>query len=380
MKINLSQNMLSEITQNESKCIDCNKCYKVCPMMKSYSSSPKSLMKDIINKKNVDKDIPYSCMLCGACNNVCPKDIDLKNMFHNLRKEGFKNKLKPNKYEIVKFHQINSFSNLFCTSALNNNRKIAFLPGCSLTSYSSDIVQKTFEYLKENLGDVSLAVKCCGKPTEAMGDMKKFKKYYSKLEKVLKDDNIEEVIVACPSCLNTIRKYSKNIKVTPIWNIINKFGVPKELINHYSNLDIRFTLHDPCPMRNETKVHNDVREILNSLGLKVEEFENNRENSECCGSGGMVRVTNPNISKLQTMKRANDAKTDTVISYCESCCESMLIANKKSLHVLDFIFNKDVIDKNKFTQEQTSTLNKWSERYKGARLGKMEVTRNSEKR
>lgn len=372
MKINLNKHILDEVKSNEEKCVDCMKCYKVCPMMKDYSSSPKSLMKDIISESQVDRDIPYSCMLCGACTEVCPKDIDLKSMFHELRKEVFNNKAeKPTGYNAVKFHQINSFSPVFCTSKLKKNTKKVFLPGCSLTSYSSELVEKTFEYLKETLGDIYLDVNCCGKPTESMGDMEKFEKYFSKLENKYKNSEVEEVIVACPNCFSTIRKYSSNVKVTPIWEIISEFGIPKNLVNNYSDLDMRFTLHDPCPMRSESKVHNNVREILNSLGVKVEEFEKNRENSQCCGSGGMVRVTNPDISNVQTNKRANEAKTETIISYCESCCESMLIANKKSLHVLDFLFNKDVIEKKKLTQEKTSTLNKWSERYKGARLGKL---------
>lgn len=372
MKIKLNKENLKEVEINEAKCIDCKKCYKVCPMMKECSSSPKSLMKEVINDGSINKDIPYSCMLCGLCKEVCPKDIDLKNMFHDLRKEAFNNgkkNLKPTGYNTVKFHQINSFSPLFSSDVAFIKSRTVFLPGCSLTSYSSKLVQKTFEYLKEHIDDISLFVKCCGKPTEAMGDMNKFEKYYSKLERVFKEDSIDEVIVACPNCFNTIRKHS-SIKVTPIWEVINKFKVPNELINHYIDLDISFTIHDPCPMRNESKVHDNVREILKSMGLKIEEFEKNRENSECCGSGGMVRVTNPEISKVQTLKRANDAKTDTVISYCESCCESMLIANKKTLHVLDFMFNEDVINKNKFTQEPTSTLSKWSERYKGAKLNK----------
>ncbi|MGL5347589.1 MAG: (Fe-S)-binding protein [Peptostreptococcaceae bacterium] len=362
-----------KIKINEAKCIDCKKCYTACPMMKEYSSSPKSLMKQMIKNEKLNNKIAYSCMLCGICKQECPKDIDLKDMFYEMRKDLFNNKNKkliPKGYNTVKFHQINSFSSLFSNNINSINTKTIFLPGCSLTSYSSDIVQKTFEYLKEHINDISLLVKCCGKPTEAMGDIKKFEKYYSNLEKIFEEDNITEVIVACPNCFSTIKKYSNNIKVTSIWEIINKYKVPKELINYYDNLEFEFTLHDPCPMRNEDKVHNDVREILKSLGLKIEEFEKNRESSECCGSGGMVRVTNPSISKAQTIKRASEAKTDTVISYCESCCEAMLIANKKSLHILDFLFNEEVINKKKFTQNKTSTLNKWSERYKGTKINK----------
>ncbi|MGL5693292.1 MAG: heterodisulfide reductase-related iron-sulfur binding cluster, partial [Peptostreptococcaceae bacterium] len=137
-----------------------------------------------------------------------------------------------------------------------------------------------------------------------------------------------------------------------------------------TDLDKEFSLHDPCPMRYEKEIHNDVRSILNELGIKVVEFDQNRENSECCGSGAMVRVTNLDVSMKQTNKRADQSKTDTIISYCESCCESMLSAGKKSLHILDFIFNEDVISKNKFTQDSTSVIHKWKMRYDTVQKGK----------
>lgn len=375
MKVSISKETLNQIIVNENKCIDCKRCFNPCPMMKEYALSPKELMKDIISNGNVNKNIPYSCMLCGACDNKCPKDIDVKNMFYNIRKDILKNNKKELKdigYNTIKLHQINSFSPVFSSSRKDINSKKIFLPGCSLSSYNTELINNTFKYLKKNLGNISLVMQCCGKPTEAMGDMGKFKEYYSKLENMLREENIDEVIVACPNCLKTIRKHSKNIKVTPIWELITKFGIPNELVNHYSNLGISFTLHDPCPIRNERSIHEDVRNILSSLGTNIVEYEKNRESSECCGSGAMVRVTNPDISNKQTNKRANDAKTDTVVSYCQSCCESMLIANKKTLHVLDFIFNKEVINKRTFSQQKTSTIEKWSNRYKSKKI----TTRN----
>ena len=84
----------------------------------------------------------------------------------------------------------------------------------------------------------------------------------------------------------------------------------------------------------------------------------------------MVRVTNPEISINQTNKRANEAKSDTVVSYCESCCESMMSVGKNSIHILDFIFNEDVINKKKFAQDRTSVIHKWKMRYKTVQKGK----------
>lgn len=366
-KITLKKDTLDLVEEKNIECVNCKMCFNVCPMMKEYSTSPKELMEGIIEDKGVSKDIPYSCMLCDICKVKCPKDIDLKEMFYNIRKDIMSNNQKELKgigYNTVKFHQINSFSPLFARSFINSETKKIFLPGCSLSSYSPDIVMKTYEYLKSHIDNISLAVECCGKPTLAMGDIDKFKIYYSKLEDLLKNNNISEVIVACPNCFDTIRNHSNQVKVTSLWSVINEYKIPKDLKNHYSDIEKEFSLHDPCPIRYEHKIHEDVRHILMDLGVKVVEFDKNRENSECCGSGAMVRVTNPNISINQTQKRASEAKTDTVISYCESCCESMMSVGKNSLHILDFIFNEEVINKKYFTQNKTSVIHKWKMRYK----------------
>lgn len=371
--IKLKESTLELVRNKGEECINCKKCFNLCPMMKEYSSSPKELMEDVINKDTIKKEIPYSCMLCGLCKEVCPKNIDLKEMFFYIRRDiinNYPNEVKKLGYKTVEFHQLNSFSPMFSRSFITKETNKLFIPGCSLSSYSPDIVMKTYDYLRNNLDNVSLSIECCGKPTLVMGDSDKFKKYYSKLNRSVKEKNISEIIVACPNCFDTIKNHSKDIKVTSIWSIINEYKVPNELINHYEDLEKEFSLHDPCPMRNEKKVHDDVRNILSNLGIKVIEFDQNREKSECCGAGAMVKVTSPDISIKQTNKRANQAKSDTIISYCESCCESMLSAGKDSLHILDFIFNEDVISKNKFTQDKTSVIHKWKMRYETIQKGK----------
>lgn len=372
-KINLNEKTLELVKDKYDNCINCKLCYNDCPMMKEYGQSPKNIMDGILKEKSVNKDIPYSCMFCNVCKEKCPKDIDLKEMYFGIRKDITTNnnkELKSLGYNTVKFHQINSFSPIFSRSFINKNTKKVFLPGCSLSSYNPDIVMKTFEYLKERIDNISIAIECCGKPTLAMGDIDKFKKYYSKLDKLFEDNDIDEVIVACPNCFDTIRNSSKNIKVTTLWSVIKEYKIPKELKDYYKDINLEFSLHDPCPVRKETEIHDSVRKILHDLGVKIVEFDKNRENSECCGSGAMVRVTSPEISLKQTKRRADQAKTDTIVSYCESCCESMMSVGKNSLHVLDFIFNEDVINKKSFAQNKTSVIHKWKMRYKTIQSGK----------
>ena len=75
--------------------------------------------------------------------------------------------------------------------------------------YSYEIIEKTGEFVI-NLTNEKLAKACdyCG--VVSGRDVDKFKIYYSQVENLFLENKIEEVIVACPNCFNTIKKYSKS--------------------------------------------------------------------------------------------------------------------------------------------------------------------------
>lgn len=363
MKIN--KEIQSKLELDINNCINCKKCFINCPMMKDFGSSPKDIMLGLVDNKIDITDIAYSCMLCDLCTKKCPKDIDLKATFYYLRRYIIKNnkkKLKEKKYNVVKFHQKNSFSNIFSKTSSLKNTKTLFLPGCSLSSYNKDIVLKSYEYLKLYYKDISITFNCCGKPTLSMGDIEKFEKYYSNLDKIICENYIEEIIVACPNCYNTIGKHSKNVKITSIYEVIDKNGVPEYLENKYKNIDM--AIHDSCSVRRQANIQDSVRNIMTYLGINIIEFKNNKENTVCCGAGGMVGVTNRELALGQMKNRGNETDCNNIVCYCESCCESLLNSNKNVLHILDLIFNENIIQKKSFTQNKVGTINKWKMRYK----------------
>ena len=369
--MDLNLDFKNKVEDNENKCINCKLCFYDCPMMKEFESSPKDLMNRILDESINLRKVAYSCMLCGLCTSKCPKGVDLKSMFYEIRKYlilNNENEVKKDGYKVVRFHQINSFSPLFSKSKNLKNSKAVFLPGCSLSSYSQDIVLKTYKYLNTHYENIGITFKCCSKPTIAMVDIEKFNKYYSGLEKEIHDEGIEEIIVACPNCYNTISKNSKDIKVISIYEVIEKFGIPSELKNNYKNLD--FAIHDSCSVRNESNIHESVRSILRQLGANIIEFENNRENTVCCGAGGMVGVTNKNLALKQMKNRGYETNCKNIVCYCESCCESLLNCDKNILHILDLLFNENFIDHKKLTQSKSSTVDKWKMRYKTVKLSK----------
>ena len=364
-----------ELKKNLEDCVNCGLCYKVCPMMNTFGDSPKNILRDIDENKISYDEIAYSCMLCNACTEACPKDINLKEMFQNLRiksyRENLKNTSKKFNLKVVQNHQKGSFSK-FLTSK-NNHKKIktVFIPGCSLSGYNNEIIFKIKDYLIENLGEVEILLKCCGKPSKDIGNLELFESNLNDIENNLKIKEVDEIIVACENCYKTFGSAFKDIKVITLWEVINEFGVPKELKNKYSDLKEEFALHDPCPIKKEEQIHEAVRSILKDLGIKIVEFEKNRSKTECCGCGGMVGVTNKELWLSQKNKRANSTECENIVSYCESCVNTFKSSDKNALHILDFIFNEDVINGKAKSQKNISTINQWINRIKLAnKVGK----------
>ena len=359
------------------ECIDCKKCMKNCIMLENYCTSPKELFGKIRRSGEVDIKIPYSCNLCNLCTQVCPRDINQKELYLELRKYAFKTYKKaivPLGYKVVKFHQKNSFSKLFSTSSKKSTQvsRAAFIPGCSLMSYSPEIVMKTYEYLQGVIPGIEIILKCCGNPTHAMGDEQGFKNYYSQMHDELLKLKVTEIITTCPNCFISIRKNSPNLKITTVWEKIIEKGIPEVLINKYKDVDIIFSLHDPCPTRFDDNTHEAVREIIKKMGITIEEFEFSKRQTVCCGAGAMVGVTNNNLAVRHMSKRAKQAPTDNILTYCQSCAESLSRGEKNAVHLLDLMFNEEMINQERgstfiFEQKKSGTARKWINRYIGKR-------------
>lgn len=355
--------MNAKIAQFHEACIDCKSCMKGCPMLYSFTISPKTLLHHFTTEKPTST-ISFSCATCGLCAQACPKDIDFGEVFEHAKKEYASDKkvLKKYGYGAVVFHQKSSFSKLFSTTkkfTQGEHTHVAFMPGCALASYSPKLVYTIFDYLRSKLSGIGIIQQCCGTPTRMMGDEKQFKRYHSQLEKELEAMGATTVVTACENCYMSIKNNAPHINIVSLYSVLNEIGVPQEVVGCYSNTP-KVALHDPCPTRYENKLHEDVRALMHTIGLPYEEFKANREKTLCCGSGGMLELTNPALAHEQMRTRANQTECESIVSYCQSCAESMSKGGKKGLHLLDFIFNPAMPNQ----QKEQGTLKKWYNRYR----------------
>ena len=244
--------------------------------------------------------------------------------------------------------------------------KRIFFPGCSLSHYSPEVVEKTLEHVANKLPGTGSILKCCGKPTKALGQQKKFKERFAGLQEEFDELGVEEVIVACQSCYLTLSEYSDR-KITSLWEIFPEIGLPEEVVGEGKESDLTFAIHDSCSTRDKEKIHDGIRWIIEELGYEIEELEHSREDTRCCGYGGMIVPVNPELAETMMEKRANQAESEYMVTYCAACRGSMATGGKKAVHILDLVFRGPWTEDSEFPGAGGNPLKSWANRYKAKR-------------
>jgi Fe-S oxidoreductase len=333
-----------EALSEANRCLscECKICVKNCEFLSHYATSPRELA-NRFNKGEFRKDpqIVYSCSLCGLCHQFCPEDLNVGEMCMELRKELVKEGLGPLPgHRFVAKNQDFVLSEAFTLAVpypSKSDCRRVFFPGCSLPGYSPSLTIQTFHHLRKTLPGTGIVLGCCGRQTLCLGDEPKFEEVLGKTLNTFEGMGISEVIVACPECYETFKEYAPHLTLTFLSDALLNAGLPKG--PRGPSKARAFSLHDSCSTRYEGAVQESVRALVKALGYVVEEMAYSRENTRCCGLGGMVSFANPKLASRMTKIRADEASHD-VLTYCASCREA-LGAYKPALHILDLIFNPD---------------------------------------
>lgn len=343
---------------------ECKLCMKECIMLNEFCEYPKQLMEQTLAACCIDPLIPYSCNMCNQCTINCPKEYKFSEIFAQMRKDLVKDGEGPlPQHKPIYIHQKLGFHpifNIVKPDLKAGYTKRAFMPGCSLPSYSPKLVGEILRYLQKELPGTGAVLKCCGKPTKALGLEKEFAERYSMLEDAFKQLEVEEIIVACQSCYSMITTMSPHLKVRSLYEVLREIGIPEKAKGIGKGKVM--ALHDSCVTRDADEIHDSVRYLMREMGYKIEELPHNRHNTRCCGFGGMVVPANPDLAKRIMNRRAAEAKSEHMVTYCAACRESMTMGGKKALHLMDLMFDREWATKG--VPGLQSPLNNWMNRYK----------------
>jgi Fe-S oxidoreductase len=317
------------------------------PVETPTKSPAKTMIGDVVTEEEI-----WACTTCGACQEVCPvniehirKIIDLRRnlvmaqskmpesaqlMLRNMQQRGHpwagiqSMRLRgdwTSDQELKILVEGDNANTLFwvgCTGALVERNVNATL---SMTR-----VLKAAGVDFAVLGD---AETCCGDPARRAGYEFQFQMMAEQNIEIFKSYNIKEIITTCPHCYNTIKheypRYGGDFKVIHYTELIADL-IGQGKLKLTNELNATLTYHDPCYLGRYNSVYMEPRRILQAIPkAKLEEMERSRATGFCCGGGGglMWIEEQPGTTKINQMRLEDFLKTgaEMVVTACPYCLQ-----------------------------------------------------------
>lgn len=340
-----------EALREAQRCLQCQclECVKVCEYLNSFGSYPRKYIREIYNNlaivmghRHANKLI-NSCSLCGLCREVCPENLHMGLVCKAAREVLVKaGKMPPSPHDFPLRDMLFSNSEK-CTLARHqpetSRSAFLFFPGCQLSASRPDHVKRVYAVLREKLtGGVGIMLRCCGAPADWSGRAELFQEttdaFLSQYERMGRP----RLILACSTCYEVFKTHLPGVPIESLWETLDRVGIPEMLIREHLE---PLAVHDACTTRHEAHIHESVRSILDRLGFRVEELSLSHNLTECCGYGGLMFFANPDLAKAVIQRRIGESHLDYV-AYCAICRDYLASKGKRTVHLLDLIFDGDL--------------------------------------
>ncbi len=370
-KTQKSDNNLSSVfcSLSSDACVRCGSCKALCPtyiedVTEGMSARGRVVLLEkfyegeLEPSKKLDERI-FSCMLCGACNKLCPLGINVTDAMYEARNRlrGFNKKRRflglgirlglkkaSNSFRVLKFLEtINEMLPVFRIypfsaikrmdvtlpdSALRDGMsifrvskprgRIAIFAGCSVNFIYPNIGRSLIESLNAMNYDVVLpkGEVCCGAPLMGLGRREDAAEMAERNMNAFKKLNVEAVIGLCPTCIDSIKNRYRSLIGDGIDNAVEVsqfFG--KLQPSAFSPQPSKVSYHDPCHSIYGLDVSVEPRQILRSMGFHLMDSERG-----CCGFGGTFRLLYQELSECILEKRIEEYKrADMIVTSCPNC-------------------------------------------------------------
>ncbi len=314
----------------------CNFCERNCPVYKilrirTYTSRGKNramlgLIDGHYDASRKMADVVFSCTLCGACDVHC--SLPNTERFIDLRKELVKKGLGKPEYEDAMKAMKESgdvYGRPIRTSSIFEELKDGEMPiylGCQYKGNKNEV--RDIINVLEKMGiraKITDDESCCGYIAHVLGyvdDLEEIK------EKFKMDYPHDEFLTLCPSCTMFTRE---SMDLNSVHALKYVHGLIMDGKVKLKNLDMDVTYHDPCDLGRKMGLIEEPRDILRAMGVRVHEMENHGYFSLCCGAGGGMLITDPELVEemsKQRMKQAIDTGVDVLVTVCPTCESTLL--------------------------------------------------------
>jgi glycolate oxidase subunit GlcD len=343
-------------------CIHCGFCRLGCPTFnitqrESRNARGRNILAFNLMNGTVEPSIElaesfYSCTTCQACTYFCPAQVRVDEIVEGVRDKLYKADFTPEPVIAVKDNIVNT-GNIYASTReeridiypphlkkriqkgeLKPKAETLLFMGCVPSYLDMKMVPsliKAVETAGIDYTTLGTGENCCGFPLYLMGAKEEFKANAKKLIDTIKATGARELITPCAGCYKTFRN---------LYPEIGDMGVQLYHSVHYldklirdgkiklkGDLGKRVTYHDPCDLGRTFKIFDEPRDILQQIpGLEFAEMEKNKLYARCCGGGGGVMASDPEIAVQMASVRVKDAidiDAEIIVSGCSACKDNL---------------------------------------------------------
>ena len=196
--------------------------------------------------------------------------------------------------------------------------KTVYSPGCALLLYKPALADRVLAELQAHDPSIEMFTTCCHHtPDLPAGTC---------------------IINTCPGCDRRFGSLYEGITTLSLWEYLahsDFFPLPD-----HSGLTL--SVHDSCPVRGNTGVHEAVRTLLTRMHIEIVEAAQIKEQSVCCGDSFYPHLPVEEIHK-RMRRRAQSMPCQDVSVCCISCIKSMTIGGRRPHYLVDLLFGEDTI-------------------------------------
>jgi uncharacterized membrane protein YdjX (TVP38/TMEM64 family)/Fe-S oxidoreductase len=326
-------NLSKEVTE---KCIECPLCRRDCAFLEKYGN-PKEIAAQIDSQDDAPLALAYECSLCGLCGAVCPVDLNPRKLFLEMRREAVTKGIAPfPEHKMLLDYEKRGTSKKYSYYALPEGCEFVFFPGCGLPGTRPKRTLQVFNHLQSYIPSLGIVLDCCTKPSHDLGRQDFFLTMFGEMRDYLVRNGVRTVLTACPNCFRMFKEYGNGLEVKTVYEVLAEQDLPASSATAGKPV----VIHDPCAIRGEIPVHDAVRTLVRNQGLPVDEMTHHGVKTLCCGEGGAVGLTAPELAGQWGQKRRGEAENREMVTYCVGC-SNLLGKLTPTRHLLDLAFEPE---------------------------------------
>lgn len=330
-----SEPLLHQLQRITDGCIQCQRCVAECRFLQRYGN-PKTIAEACASGSSDFSSHAFECSLCELCTAVCPKNLDMRSLFLELRRDAFaRGGGRFQQHKRLLGFEAKGTSQRFSWYALPEGCDTIFFPGCGLPGTRPEQTLKTYDLLQRSIPTAGIVLDCCTKPSHDLGRQEYFLAMFGEMTRFLVDHGVRTVLVACPNCDKVFTEYAPELECRTIYDVLDLGDLPVT-----GCVAGEVHVHDPCVARFSGRTQEAVRSLTIRQGLTVVETPHSRNTTLCCGKGGASDSLEPELPRGFTEQQARETAGRRTLTYCTGCANRLGDFGPTS-HILDLLFSPE---------------------------------------